>query len=49
MSYCWNILKHEVWVTTPIHFVEDDLVLFKMFGWELGLSKFHALLLENEH
>lgn len=40
MDRCWDIMKNYVWEmpTTPL--IPDDYLLFKYYGWKLGISEF---------
>ena len=38
MEYFWDVLKYQVWATSPTLSIPEDLALFKEFGWELNLS-----------
>jgi hypothetical protein len=38
MEYFWDVLKYQVWGTSPTPSIPEDLALFKEFRWELNLS-----------
>jgi hypothetical protein len=38
VARCWDILKDEAWRALPAPFSEQDEVMFREYGWKLGLS-----------
>lgn len=39
VGHMWDVFKDDVWAASPQLFFDEDLALFKEYGWTHGLSK----------